>query len=200
MADAALALHDATFEQHYLNDAQRWSVHLQQHYLSGTLNLLGMTLMENKGLPVIPRPTHDDAVPNANGIHANNLLRLAIKSGDLEDRDRADAFLSVALAAAERAPMAHGSILNAYDLARHGVEIVLAGSERAALHQAALALPYTVTTLVDCPDASSLPAEHPAAAMARQAGKGAAFICFAGRCLPPVTEPNRLAQAVAEGR
>ncbi|AOO79858.1 thioredoxin domain-containing protein [Bosea vaviloviae] len=200
MADAALALHDATFEQHYRDAASRWSAHLQQHYRNETTGLLGMTRMENKGLPVIPRPTHDDAVPNANGIHANNLLRLAIKSGDVEDRDRAEAFLGVALAAAERAPMAHGSILNAYDLARHGLEIVLAGSERAALHQAALTLPYTVTTLVDCPDASNLPAEHPAAAMARQAGTGAAFVCFAGRCLPPVTEPNRLAQAVAEGR
>lgn len=200
MIEAALALHDAGFEQHYLADARRWSEHLWRHYRSEDTGLLGMTRREINELPVIPRPTHDDAVPNANGIHAANLIRLAAKTGDQADHDRAAIFLTAAMAASARAPMAHGSMLNAYDLARNGIEIVLAGPERAALHEAARRLPYTTTILIDCPDPESLPAEHPAAAMVRQAGTGAAFICFSGRCLPPVTEPNRLAEAIAAAR
>ena len=200
MIDAALALHDATSEQHFLDDALRWSTHLWRYYRHADTGLLGMTRRDSAALPVVPRPTHDDAVPNANGVHAGNLLRLAAKTGAPADRIHAEQFLIAALAAAERAPMAHGSVLNAYDLARHGVEIVLAGTERARLRQAALALPYTTTMIVDCPDASALPSDHPAASMARLAGSGAAFICFTGRCLPPVTDPNQLQDAVAAGR
>jgi uncharacterized protein YyaL (SSP411 family) len=200
MIDAALALHDASFEQHYLADARRWSAHLERHYRSTESGLLGMTRLENNELPVMPRPTHDDAVPNANGIQAANLLRLAAKTGEGADRDRADDVLARALMAASRAPTAHGSVLNAYDLARNGREIVLVGPEREALLQAARRLPYTTTMLLDCPDPGTVPADHPAAAMARHAGQGAAFICLHGRCLPPVTDPNRLAEAVAKAR
>lgn len=200
MTEAALALHDAGFEPRYLEDARRWSGHLWRHYRHGDTGLLGMTRSENNALPVIPRPTHDDAVPNANGVHAANLLRLAAKTGDRATAEQAQAFLKAALAAAARAPLAHGSILNAYDLARNGAEIVLAGPERQALHAAARRLPYTTTILIDCPDPESLPPEHPAAAMVRQAGEGAAFICVSGRCLPPVTDPNRLAEAMVAAR
>ena len=200
MIDAALAFHDATFEQHYLDDAKRWSGHLDRHYRSQDTGLLGMTRVDSAGLPVIPRPTHDDAVPNANGVHASNLIRIAAKTGNDEDRDEADRFLDAVLAAAGRSALAHGSSLNAYDLSRNGAEIVLAGPERATFHAAARKLPYTTTILIDCPEPDSLPAGHPAAAMVRQAGQGAAFICFAGRCLPPVTDPNRLAETIAAGR
>lgn len=200
MAEAALALHDATGERPYLDDARRWSSHLDRHYRDQTTGLLGMTRRQDEALPVLPRPTHDDATPNANGVHAANLLRIAAKTGDDGDRLAADAFLKIALQAAAPAPMAHGSILNAFDLAVNGVEIVLAGRQREALLRAARRLPQTTTMLVDCPDPAVLPPAHPAAAMARQAGEGAAFICFSGRCLPPVTDPNRLAQTVRAGR
>ncbi|MCV9938141.1 thioredoxin domain-containing protein [Boseaceae bacterium BT-24-1] len=200
MAEAALALHDATGERHYFDLATRWSTHLDRYYREADSGLLRMTRGDSTALPVIPRPTHDDAVPNANGLHAANLLRIAAQTGLPEDRERADRFLAVILAAAAHAPMAHGSVLNAYDLARNGVEIVLAGPNREAFRQAVLALPHLTTMLVDCPDPYGLPPEHPAHAYAKQAGTGAAFVCLHGRCLPPVTEPNRLAEVVAVAR
>ena len=200
MAEAALALHDATGERHYFELAKCWSGHLDRHYREADSGLLRMTRADSAALPVIPRPTHDDAVPNANGLHAANLLRIAAQSGLPEDRERADQFLAIVLAAAVHAPMAHGSILNAYDLARNGVDIVLAGPTRDSFRQTALALPYLTTMLADCPDPAGLPPEHPAHAYAKQAGNGAAFVCLHGRCLPPVTEPNRLAEAVSSAR
>jgi uncharacterized protein len=200
MAEAALALHDATGEQHYFDLAGRWSDHLNRHYCEVDSGLLRMTRADSATLPVVPRPTHDDAVPNANGLHAANLLRIAAQTGQPRDRELGDQFLTVVLAAAAHAPMAHGSVLNAYDLARNGVEIVLAGPTRESFRQTALALPHLTTMLVDCPDPDGLPADHPAHAYARQAGPGAAFVCLHGRCLPPVTEPNQLAEAVAGAR
>ncbi|MFC5422158.1 thioredoxin domain-containing protein [Bosea eneae] len=200
MAEAAIALHDATGEQHYFALARRWTRHLDQHYREANTGLLRMTRADSAALPVVPRPTHDDAVPNANGLHAGNLLRIAAQTGQPGDRAVADQFLAVLLAAAAHAPMAHGSVLNAYDLARNGVEIVLAGPTRESFRQTALALPHLTTMLVDCPDPDGLPPEHPAHAYAKQAGNGAAFVCLHGRCLPPVMEPNRLADAVAGAR
>lgn len=200
MAAAAIALHDATGEQHYFALARRWSRHLDRHYREADSGLLRMTRADSAALPVIPRPTHDDAVPNANGLHAANLLRIAAQTGQPDDRTLADQFLAVVLAAAAHAPMAHGSVLNAYDLARNGVEIVLAGPTRESFRQTALALPHLTTMLVDCPDPNGLPPEHPAHAYAKQAGNGTAFVCLHGRCLPPVMEPNRLADAVAGAR
>jgi uncharacterized protein YyaL (SSP411 family) len=200
MADAALALHDATGNRHYFDLARRWSAHLDRHYREADSGLLRMTRADSAALPVIPRPTHDDAVPNANGLHAANLLRIAAQTGLPEDREQADRFLAVILTAAAHAPMAHGSALNAYDLARNGVEVVLAGPEREAFRQAALALPHLTTVLVDCPSPEGLPPGHPAHAYARHAGAGSAFVCLHGRCLPPVTEPNRLAEVVAGAR
>ncbi|CAN7671095.1 thioredoxin domain-containing protein [Bosea sp. LjRoot90] len=200
MAEAALALHDATGDRHYFDLARRWSAHLDRHYREADSGLLRMTRTDSAALPVIPRPTHDDAVPNANGVHGANLMRIAAQTGLPEDRERADRFLAVILAAAAHAPMAHGSVLNAYDLARNGVEVVLAGPNREAFRQAALTLPHPTTMLVDCPDPEELPPGHPAHAYARQAGAGSAFVCLHGRCLPPVTEPNRLAEVVAAAR
>lgn len=199
MAEAALALHDATGEQPYFDHAKRWSGHLDRHYREADSGLLRMTRAGSAALPAVPRPTHDDAVPNANGLHAANLLRIAAQTGLPEDRERADQFLAIVLAAAAHAPMAHGSVLNAYD-PRNGVEIVLAGPTRESFRRTALALPHLTTIVVDCSDPDGLPPEHPAHAYAKQAGKGAAFICLNGRCLPPVTEPNRLPEAVARVR
>ncbi|MBN9441956.1 thioredoxin domain-containing protein [Bosea sp. (in: a-proteobacteria)] len=200
MTDAALALHDATLDPRYLGDARRWGAHLERHYRDDPTGLLGMTRSDSAALPVSPRPTHDDAVPNAIGVHAANLVRIAAKTGSEADSDQARRFMTAALGAAARAPLAHGSVLNAFDLARNGAEIVLAGPDRAAFHRAARALRFTTTILVDCPDAAALAPGHPASAMLREAGPSAAFICFEGRCLPPVTDPNRLAEAVAAGR
>lgn len=197
MAEAALALHDSTGDEHYFALARRWSLHLDRYYREADSGLLRMTRADSAELPVIPRPTHDDAVPNANGVHAANLLRIAAQTDLSEDREQADRFLSAILAAAARAPMAHGSVMNAYDLARNGVEIVLAGPDREAFRQAALALPHLTTMLVNCPDPEGLQPDHPAHAYAKHAGNGAAFICRHGRCLPPITDPNRLAEAVA---
>lgn len=201
MADAALALHDATGTRHYLAAARRWSAHLERHYREES-GLLRMTRGDAAGsgaviLPAIPRPTHDDAVPNANGIHAQVLLRLAAATGTQADRRRADAFLAALLRAAMPMPMAHASALNAYDLARNGVELVIAGPERAHFRHAALRLPSLGLMIADAGEAGALPPDHPAAALLARAGVGAAFICRHGRCLPPVTDPNRLAEAVA---
>lgn len=50
--------------------------------------------------------------------------------------------------------MAHGSILNAGDLDRKGMEIVPAGPTQESLRQTALTRPRPAAILADCPDAA----------------------------------------------
>lgn len=127
-------------------------------------------------------------------------VRIAAQTALPEGRERADYFLSTILTAATHALMAHCSIPNACDLVRNGVEVVLAGLTRESLRQTALPLLHLTMMRLDCPDPDRWPPEHPAHAYAKHAGPGAAFICPHGRCLPAITEPNRLADAVASER
>ena len=47
-----------------------------------------------------PQPTHDDAVPNANGVFAEALVRLAALTGDENDRRMAEQELAMLAAVA----------------------------------------------------------------------------------------------------
>ncbi len=182
MTRAALALHEVTGEAVYRDDARRWIRVLVRDYADLQTGLLAMASAHADDLIARPRPTHDDAVPNANGVHADNLVRLAFATGDAADLQAADAFLAALLSAAALSPFAHASALNALDL-RIGAATLTVRPDRADLLAAALAVPYPnriVRRDEEAPDG--------------------ALICIGERCTLPVTEPNRLADALARLR
>jgi uncharacterized protein YyaL (SSP411 family) len=194
MAIAALALHEATGEVAHREDALRWTSILQDHFADES-GVLFMVPDSAAGLVLRPQPTHDDAVPNANGLLAEGLVRLAVLTGaDPADADKALATLS---GRARDAPFAHGSILNALDLRLNGATIVVAGQEREALMRAARAILYPNRTVVELLPETRLPEGHPAAAQIASAGEGAAFVCVGDHCSLPVTDPDALQARVA---
>ncbi|MFL5050149.1 MAG: thioredoxin domain-containing protein, partial [Xanthobacteraceae bacterium] len=77
MMRAALALFEATSEPSYLQDAQGWRDVLLTDFMVGETGCLAMTAQGADSLVVRPQPTHDDAVPNANGVFGEALVRLA---------------------------------------------------------------------------------------------------------------------------
>jgi uncharacterized protein YyaL (SSP411 family) len=81
MMRAALALFEATGQSGYREDAQRWRDILMRDYLVPEAGRLAMTAKDADRLTVRLQPTHDDAVPNANGVFAEALVRLAQISG-----------------------------------------------------------------------------------------------------------------------
>ena len=91
---------------------------------------------------VRPQPSQDDAVPNANGVFAEALVRLAQITEADEDIVRAGRCLSRLVGIARSSPLGHASILNALDLHLRGVSILVTGNNAGALRDAALALPY----------------------------------------------------------
>ena len=90
MIKAALALHEATGEKRYLDRALVWQAAFDRHYANDGNGGYYLTADDAEGLVVRPDSTVDDATPNSNGISAQNLIRLAVFTGDEAFRAKAD--------------------------------------------------------------------------------------------------------------
>src|SRR5262245_60924266 len=200
MIRAALALYEATAEHGYLERALDWQATLDRHYANSDNGGYFLTADDAEGLVVRPSATTDDATPNPNAVAAQNLIRLALFSGQHAWRDKADRlFAGIAASAAENL-FAHLALLNALDLRLRAAEIVVTGEDKRAseLLAAARKLPFLDRVVLRATGA--LPAEHPAHDKAKVAAHSAAFICVGETCSLPVREPDALAAAVRAAR
>ena len=200
MMRAALALHEATVDAGYLREAQTWRDILLADYVVPQTGLLAITAAGADPLVVRPQPTHDDAVPNANGVFAEALVRLAQITGAEADHRRAEDVLTRLAGVAHSAPLGHTSILNALDLHLRGVSILVTGNptEASALHEAALRVPYLDRSVHVLADARNLDPDHPAHALAASGSGPQALVCAGTRCSLPVTNPAALQERVRE--
>jgi len=197
MIRAAIALHQATGENFYLDHAVRWSAALERHHLDPETNGYFLTANDAEGLIVRPSLTRDDALPNPNGLHAQNLVRLALLAGDGKYRERADRLLEGLIPFAAESLFNHMSLFSALDLRLRQLEIVAAGNRAEEFATAALELSFLTRTLLRASDANALSSSHPARAkLETLKGESAAFVCAGERCSLPVTEPEGLAEAV----
>ena len=200
MIRAALALHEATGEGSYLAQALAWQRALDAHYADPDSGGYYLSADDASDLLLRPHATADDATPNPNAVAAQNLVRLAVLSGDDHWRRQADRLIEGILSAVERNLFGHVALLNALDLRLRGAEIVCTGTDADRFAQAALKLPFTDRIVLRARDPSALPASHPAQDKLKAAPASAAFVCVGERCSLPVTEPEQIAAAVAEMR
>jgi uncharacterized protein YyaL (SSP411 family) len=198
MMRAALALHEASGERAFLDDAQRWRDVLLRDYANPDTGVLAMTAKDADRLVVRPQPTHDEAVPNANGVFAEALVRLAQLTGREDDRRLAEDVLAALAGVARSAPVGHTSILNALDLHLRGLTIVVAGAGSEPLRAEALRVPYLERTVSTAADPASLAGDHPAKEQAL-AGRGPhALVCAGMHCSLPVASVDDLRVQVRE--
>jgi len=197
MIRAAIALHQATGKQDYLDHARRWSAALEKHHYDSETHGYFLTADDAEGLIVRPALTRDDALPNPNGVQAQNLIRLALLTGDDNYRERADKLLEGLLPLAAESVFNHMTLLSALDLRLRHLEIVVAGKHAEEFAQAALKLSFLDRTLLRATSVDALPSQHPARAkLDSLKGESAAFVCQGEHCSLPVTKPARLAEAV----
>jgi uncharacterized protein YyaL (SSP411 family) len=198
MIRAAIALHQATGESAYLDRAVAWSAALERHHTDPAGGYF-LCADDAQGLIVRLNVTIDDAIPNPNALQAQNLVRLAVLTGDDRYHERADRLFDGLLPLAGENFLGHAALLSALDLRLRQAEIVCVGARAGEFAAAALKLSFLDRTLVRAPDVNALPARHPARAMIASAPKeGAAFVCQGKRCSLPLLEPGRLAPALAE--
>ncbi len=198
MMRAALAIFEATRRAEYLEDARRWRDVLVNEYRVAHTGVLAMTAEQGEPLVVRPQPTHDEAVPNANGVFVEALVRLAALTGEENDRQMVEQELTTLVGVAVGSPLSHTSILNALDLHLRGLTIVVTGEENGDLTRAALRLPYIERSVCAAADVSGLSDAHPAKAQARQGRGPQALVCAGMSCSLPITSPADLVHRASE--
>ncbi|HET9244317.1 MAG TPA: thioredoxin domain-containing protein [Xanthobacteraceae bacterium] len=200
MIRAALALHEATGEHAHLERALAWQATLDRHYPNPDNGGYFLTADDAAGLVVRPNATTDDATPNPNAVAAQNLIRLAVFTGQHAWRDKADRLFEGIAASAGENLFAHLALLNALDLRLRAAEIVVAGEGARAndLLAAARKLPFLDRIVLRASPA--LPATHPAQEKIKATAQSAAFVCVGETCSLPVTEPDAIAAAATATR
>ena len=200
MIRAALALHEATGEQAYLERALAWQATLDRHYANPENGGYFLTADDAVGLVVRPNSTSDDATPNPNALAAQNLIRLALFTGQHAWRDKADRLFEGIAASARENLYAHLALLNALDLRLRGAEIVVAGEDERANELLAAARKLAFFDRVVLRASPALAPDHPAHDKVDVAAQSAAFICVGETCSLPVREPDAIAEAVRAAR
>jgi uncharacterized protein YyaL (SSP411 family) len=204
MTRAALALYEATGRQGYLDQAVTWQHALDRDYVNAETGAYYLTAADAEGLVIRPASTADEATPNHNAVIAQNLIRLALLTGDDAWRDKADSVIAAIAPAAVENLYMHMAMMNAVDLRLRTAEIVVTGegADADALLTAARALPPLDRIVFHAPSADALPPSHPARAqvMAADGSKAQAFVCIAESCSLPVTEPAALLRALDAAR
>ena len=204
MIAAALALHEATGEQDYLERALSWQGALDRDYANPETGGYFLTAAEAEGLVVRPSATTDDATPNANALAAQNLVRLSVLTGNHAWREQADRLMEGIFARAGDNLFGHLALLNALDLRLRAAEIIVTGQdERAdALLAAARKIPFLDRIVMRATDA--LQTQRPAQDSNREAirakikasAESAAFVCLGETCSLPVTQPRSIAETI----
>jgi uncharacterized protein YyaL (SSP411 family) len=199
MIRAGLALHETTGEAKYLNQALRWQAALDTHYGDRELGGYYLTADDAEGLIIRPHSTIDDAIPNHNGLIAQNLVRLAVLTGDTQWSAKADAMFDAILPRAKENLFGHLSLLSALDMRINAAEIVVVGQGAAAdeLLGVARKLPHAIRVVLRAKDSTALAAEHPAQAKLASVTGAAAFVCRGQTCSLPVTTAAELGRLVS---
>jgi hypothetical protein len=186
MIRAALALYEATGDRGTLEQALRWQAAFDAHYADADTGAYYLSADDANDLLLRPHSTQDDAIPNANSTESQNLVRLAVFTGDEQWRAKADRLIEGVLSSGGRNLFGHLGQLNALDLRLRAAEIVCTGPEAERFAQAALKLPFLDRIVLRAASASDLPASHPAQEKLKATSGSAAFICVGERCSLPV--------------
>ena len=194
MIRAALALHEATGKQIYLERALAWQHALDRDYANAETGTYYLTAADAEGLVIRPAATTDDATPNHNAVAAQNLIRLAVLAGDDAWRDKADRLIGAIAPHVTENLYMHMMLLNAIDLRLRAAEIVVTGEGAGA--EALLAAARHASPLhrivLHAPSAEALPQAHPARAKIAAAKEPQAFICVGEMCSMPALNPAEL--------
>ncbi|HEY1796827.1 MAG TPA: thioredoxin domain-containing protein [Stellaceae bacterium] len=187
---AALALHEATGKETYLERARDWVAVLDRHYWDTEAGGYFFAAEDTGGLIARAKTASDAAVPAGNGTMVGVLTRLALLTGDDAYRQRSDAVIAAFAGEVTRNFFPLATLVNNAAFAQKPVQIVLVGSARdpalAALREAVerVSLPNRVLRVLP-PDAS-LPAGHPAFGKGLVGGKAAAYVCEGPVCSLPI--------------
>ncbi len=195
MIGAALALHEATGQDTYLKQAERWMETAILWHWDEAGGGFYLAASDADDIAVRLKQASDDAIPNPNPLLAESLIRLWQITGRADYRDRADAVISAYTADIKANPVAHAGLLSALSFRLAPVQIVIAGDKddpgQSELARAAHAVPDPTRVVMEITAEDSLPEGHPAAGKGKLDGQAAAYVCVGETCSLPITDPAK---------
>ena len=200
MARAALALHEATGDKAFLDQARSWVGVLDQRFWDAQAGGYFYTADDATDLIVRTKSAHDSAIPSGNGTMLAVLATLYHRTGEELYRTRADALVTAFSGELSRNFFPLPTFLNAVELLQNALQIVIVGdsakADTAALRRAVLdrSLPNRILSIL--PPGTDLPASHPAYGKGMQNGAATAYVCLGMTCSPPVTSAEALGDAL----
>ena len=196
MARGALALHQATGDAAYLDQARAWVAEADAHFRDSEHGGYFTTADDADGLIVRTRHAHDNATPSANGVLAEASARLWLLTGEDTHRRRAEQVIDAFAGEVARNFFPLATLLNAFETLARATQIVIVGAPDApdtrALKRAALVAPLAACALSVLPPGAALPPAHPAHGKAPLGGKATAYVCIGASCSLPITDPEVL--------
>ena len=200
MISASLGLHQATGEDTYLTKAIELNTTLFDHYWDKLDGGYFFTADNAESLIVRTRSHHDDATPNANGIMAQNLVKLHLLTGRQEHLARADQIFSAFTTDLFQNIFNSASMLVAFDMRIELLSVVIAPGKDENLTQTTMAtvrsyIPAAATLLINnSPD--QLDDSHPAHGKTCIDDETTIYICRNNTCSSPLTKEGDIIQAL----
>tara|TARA_R110002110_G_scaffold12692_15_gene60224 strand:+ start:1185 stop:3224 length:2040 start_codon:yes stop_codon:yes gene_type:complete len=202
MADAAIALAEATGNEGYVGQAESLVAELDAHYRDETNGGYFFTADDAPALIVRRRTASDDATPAANGLMPGVLTKLALLTGKRDYFARADEVIRAFAGELQRNIFPLGSYIASLDTRLKPIQIVLIGSndETSDLARAVFGVSAPARVLMRVEDATTLPAGHPAHGKTALDGKPTAYVCAGETCSLPLTDADALVEALKRAR
>jgi uncharacterized protein YyaL (SSP411 family) len=201
---AALALHEATGDEHFLAQAREWVSILDHHYWDDAGGGYFFAAKDTEGLIARAKTAADSAVPAGNGTLVGVLTRLAVLTGEEAYRRRAEGIVETFSGEIARNFFPLANFLNNVELFEKPLQIVVVGQNEDTAFQSLLRAAYGVSlpnriVLALAPGAF-LPAGHPASGKGLIGERATAYVCEGPVCSLPVTAPESLLETLARVR
>jgi uncharacterized protein YyaL (SSP411 family) len=207
MTAAMLELYDATFDPAFLERARQLQQQTHELFWDRKNSGFFFTADDNEELLVRQKEVYDGAIPSGNSMAADNYVRLARLTGDIEYLQGADQIFAAFSSEANQLPSAHSQLISAL---QRGVgpslEVVIAGEPGADDTATLIAtvremyLPHAAVLLVPPGEAG-----NPMRRLAPFAesyepvdGRAAAYVCRDFTCQLPTTDPAKLKELLLE--
>ena len=200
VAEGLIALYQATFDSHWLHEADRLLQIVHDHFWDGENGGAFHTSDDHETLIVRRKDFFDNAEPSGNSAYATAAMRLGRLLERYEYAERAESIFRIMRHALATQPSGFGHLLSALDFyLRPSREIAIVGNPDDARTQALRQtvyehwLPDTVVAGFDPGDGQprGLPLLEGRTLVN---GQPAAYVCRNFVCNLPVTEPEALAE------
>lgn len=196
MSRAALALHEQTGEQHFLDRAQSWVRFCRAEFRDAVGGGFYLSPNVTDGPIVRPKNAHDGPTPSANGTLAEVAAILWHLTGEATYRSQAEDILRAFGGDAVHHAPSHATLLLAAAMLAEPCQIVVIGDEATPgfdeLFAAAAGAPVPTRVLQRVAPQAVLPSTHPAAGKSLLAGRATAYVCVGATCEAPITDPAAL--------